>query len=69
LGALLAAGWADGLGLGYLAALTVAACLLAYGQSIVSPRDLTRLDRAFFTVNGWVSVLIFLGGLSDILRR
>lgn len=53
-------------GLFYLTALAGTALLLAYEQSIVSPTDLSRLGRAFFTVNGWVSVLMFLGGAADI---
>ena len=61
------AGLAGGLGTFYFGAVAVAACLLAYGQSIISPRDLSRLNVAFFTLNGWVSVLIFLGGLLDVL--
>ena len=61
--------WAGGLGGLYLLAVAVAACLLAYEQSIVTPRDLTRLGQAFFTLNGWVSVAIFLGGLVDVLMR
>lgn len=50
----------------YLAALAICAWLLAYEQSIVSPGDLSRLGRAFFTLNGWVSILIFCGGALDI---
>lgn len=61
--------WAGGLGGLYLLAVAVTACLLAYEQSIVTPRDLSRLGQAFFTLNGWVSVLIFLGGLIDIMMR
>jgi len=56
-----------GLGIFYLASLAICACLLAYEQSIISPTDLSRLGRAFFTLNGWISVLIFLGGTADII--
>lgn len=62
-------GWAGGLGGLYLLAVAGAACLLAYEQSIISPRDLSRLGQAFFTLNGWISVLIFIGGLADVLLR
>lgn len=58
-------GWAAGLGSFYWGAIALAALLLAYEQSIVSPRDLSRLGTAFFTINGWVSVLVFLGGWAD----
>lgn len=57
---------AAGLGPFYLAALTGCAVLLAYEQSIVSPSDLSRLGRAFFTLNGWVSVMMFCGGAADV---
>jgi 4-hydroxybenzoate polyprenyltransferase len=62
---------ATGLGLpvGALYWIGVAAvgCLLAYEQSLVSPRDWRRLDTAFFTMNGVISV-VFLGFvLGDVL--
>ena len=59
--------WATPLGILYLAAVAVASALLAWGQWIVKPNDISRVGVAFFTINGWVSVLIFLGGLIDIL--
>jgi 4-hydroxybenzoate polyprenyltransferase len=64
----LVVGWLGGLGIGYAVALALAAALLAWEQSIVSPRNLARVNAAFFTANGWVSVLLFLGGLIDALR-
>ena len=42
-------------------ALAVVALLLVWEHSLVSKNDLSRVDAAFFTVNGWVSVLLFLG--------
>ncbi len=50
-----------GLGLGWLYWLGVAAVamLLAYEHSLVRPNDLRRLDAAFFTVNGVISVVFF----------
>lgn len=49
------------MGLGLIALLGVAAMagLLVYEQSLVSADDLSRVDAAFFTVNGWASVLFF----------
>jgi len=32
------------------------AVLLVYEHSLVSADDLSRVDAAFFTVNGWISV-------------
>lgn len=38
--------------------LAIAALLLAWENSIVSADDLSRIDRAFFTVNSWVGVVL-----------
>jgi len=57
----------DGLGVFYLVAVAGAGALLAWEQSIVSPRDLSRVNSAFFTFNGWVSVVMFVGGFADLL--
>ncbi len=43
----------------YWAGLAVVAVLLLYEHSIVRPGDLRRLDAAFFTVNGVISVAFF----------
>jgi 4-hydroxybenzoate polyprenyltransferase len=50
-----------GLHLGWFYWLGVAAvaALLAYEHSLVKPGDLRRLDAAFFTVNGVISVVFF----------
>jgi 4-hydroxybenzoate polyprenyltransferase len=57
-----------GLGLGWLYWLGVAgvAALLAYEHFLVRPGDLRRLDAAFFTVNGVISVLFFLFVLAEV---
>jgi len=58
-------------GLGTLAAAGVAAValLLTYEHSLVSPTDLSRLNAAFFTMNGVISVVFFLFIAGDLLRR
>jgi 4-hydroxybenzoate polyprenyltransferase len=43
----------------YFLGIAVVAGLIAYEQSIVSPEDLSRVNVAFFTLNGWVSVSLF----------
>ena len=55
--------------LGWIAAagLVAVAVLLAYEHSIVKPDDLSRVNAAFFTVNGFVSILFFLTWAVDIL--
>jgi 4-hydroxybenzoate polyprenyltransferase len=57
-----------GLHLGWLYWLGVAAValLLAYEHSLVRPADLSRLDAAFFTVNGAISVIFFAFVLAEV---
>jgi len=43
----------------YLAGVGVVAGLLVYEHSLVHADDLSRIDAAFFTVNGWISVGYF----------
>ena len=43
----------------YWSASRVVAVLLAYEHSLVRPGDLRRLDAAFFTMNGVISVAFF----------
>jgi 4-hydroxybenzoate polyprenyltransferase len=55
--------------LGWLAAagLVAVAALLAYEHSLVKPNDLTRVNAAFFTVNGYISLLFFITWGADVL--
>ncbi|RKQ88426.1 UbiA-like polyprenyltransferase [Brockia lithotrophica] len=48
-----------GLGAWYLAGVGAAAAILVYEHSLVRPGDLSRLDAAFFTMNGVMSVVLF----------
>ncbi len=50
----------------FLVAIAVAAALLIWEHSIVSPDDLSRVNMAFFTLNGWVGVGLFLGCALDL---
>ena len=58
-------------GLGKLAIVGVAAValLLTYEHSLVSPRDLSKLNAAFFTMNGVISVIFCLFLAGDVLLR
>jgi 4-hydroxybenzoate polyprenyltransferase len=56
-----------GAGWPYYAGVAVAGILLAYESAIISPQDLSRVDAAFFTVNGMVAVVILVGALADRL--
>jgi 4-hydroxybenzoate polyprenyltransferase len=42
------------------AGIVVVAALLAYEHSLVSPTDLSRMNAAFFAVNGYISLLFLL---------
>ena len=58
-------------GLGKLAAIGVIAVagLLAYEHSLVRHDDLSKLNAAFFTMNGVISVVFFLFVAADLLTR
>jgi len=63
--ALVAFGYRAGLGWPYYAGVGVGAGLIAWEHQLVKPGDLSRLDAAFFTANGIVSIVVFLGALVD----
>jgi 4-hydroxybenzoate polyprenyltransferase len=54
-------------GVFYWLGVVATALLLAYEHSIVRPGDLRRLDAAFFTLNGVISVVFFLFVALDVL--
>jgi 4-hydroxybenzoate polyprenyltransferase len=56
---LAAVGFGLDLGWFYWLGVAAVAALLAYEHSLVRPNDLRRLDAAFFTVNGVISVVFF----------
>ena len=56
--ALAVLGWLAGLGFLYWAGWLAVLGLLAYEHALVSPRDLSRLDLAFFNVNGYIAVIV-----------
>ena len=58
-------GYGAGFGPWYYAGLAVAAGILIYEHHLVRPGDLTRLDAAFFTMNGVMSVTVFGFALLD----
>ena len=59
--------WQLHLGLLAIAGIAAVASLLLYEHGIVKPNDLSRVNAAFFTMNGWVSVLFFVFWAADIL--
>ena len=58
-----------GLGLLALIGLAIVVLLLAYEHAIISPTDLRRLNAAFFTLNGVISVVFFLFVAADVFHR
>jgi len=42
--------------------------LLVYEHSLVSPTDLSRLDVAFFNVNGYIAVIVLAGVIGGLWR-
>ena len=51
----------------YWLGVAVVAVLLAVEHALVSPRDLRRLNAAFFTMNGVISIVFFLFVLAEAL--
>jgi 4-hydroxybenzoate polyprenyltransferase len=62
-------GWATGAGTLYALGVVVAAGLLLYEHTLVRPHDLRRLDAAFFTMNGVISIAFFAFVLAERLMR
>ena len=58
-----------GLGLIALLGMCLVVALLAYEHAIISPRDLSRMNAAFFTLNGIISVVFFVSVAADVLHR
>ncbi len=65
--ALVGLGFSAGLGWIYWSAVVFTAILLAAEQSVVSPRDLSRVNLAFFTLNGCVSLVLGAAAIADLL--
>ena len=49
--------------------ILVTGAALLYQHAIVKPGDLSRIDTAFFTANGFVSVTLAACGIADVLLR
>ena len=62
-----ALGWTMGLGWPYWAGVVVVAGLFVYEHSLISPDDLSRLDVAFFNVNGYIAIILFAAVLGSRL--
>jgi 4-hydroxybenzoate polyprenyltransferase len=65
IGALALVGWSAGLSWIWWIALALAGLLLLWEHRIVRPDDLSRVNLAFFTLNGWLGLLLFTGLVLD----
>jgi 4-hydroxybenzoate polyprenyltransferase len=62
-------GLAIGAGPFWWAGLAVVAGAFCYEHGILRPDDLSRLNRAFFTVNGFIGISLFCFALLDLVVR
>ncbi len=58
--------FAGSLGWLFLLALIVVAALLHYEHELLNPNDLSKIDTAFFTINGYISITLFVIAALDI---
>ncbi len=63
------AGLACGAGVLYFIGVGAVAILLVTEHLIVNPRDLSRINVAFFTVNSWVGMVIFVATAADLWMK
>lgn len=61
--------WAFGLGTMAITGIGVVFLLIAYEHSLVSKDDLSKLNAAFFTMNGVISVVFFVFVALDLLHK
>ncbi|MGH7581852.1 MAG: UbiA-like polyprenyltransferase [Gemmatimonadales bacterium] len=67
--ALVLFGWGAGFGLWYYVGVGVAALILVREHHLVKPDDLSKLNAAFFTMNGVMSLTVFAFALVDRIAR
>lgn len=58
-------GWGAGFGVWYFAGVIVAAGILIYEHQLVKPGDISRLDAAFFMMNGVMSLTVLAFAMVD----
>jgi 4-hydroxybenzoate polyprenyltransferase len=62
-------GAATGAGALWWTGLAIVSGAFVYEHALVRPDDLSRLNRAFFTVNGFIGIALFVCALGDLLLR
>lgn len=65
--ALIGVTWLTNLGVLYLIGVGIVTILLVYEHAIVRPNDLSRVNLAFFTLNGIVSLVLMALSVADML--
>jgi 4-hydroxybenzoate polyprenyltransferase len=65
--ALAVTGWSLERGIWYYTGIAVTGLLLAYEHRLVSSRDLSRVNAAFFTTNGAIGLLLLGAAMADTL--
>jgi 4-hydroxybenzoate polyprenyltransferase len=60
---------ATGAGFFFWLGLLIVLAAFLYEHTLVKPHDLSRLNRAFFQVNGFIGIALFLCALLDLLVR
>ncbi|GAU67756.1 putative 4-hydroxybenzoate octaprenyltransferase [Streptomyces sp. NBRC 110611] len=60
---------ATGAGAFFWLGLVIVVAAFLYEHTIVKPHDLTRVNRAFFQVNGFIGIALFVCALLDLLVR
>ncbi|WP_027177722.1 4-hydroxybenzoate octaprenyltransferase [Maridesulfovibrio bastinii] len=63
----LLAGFAAGMGFIYFLVVGVSCIILIYEHSVISSKDMSKVNMAFFTLNGAISILFFFGVMLDVL--
>jgi len=58
-----------GLGWPWWVGLVLTAAAFAYEHAIVKPNDLSRVNRAFFTANGFVGIVLLVFAVVDLVLR
>lgn len=68
-GLVIVAGWWGNFGWWYWIGCTFFIAMLVYQHALVKPNDLSRVNRAFMTANGYASVVFAVFVCSDLLLR
>ncbi|WP_082820686.1 UbiA-like polyprenyltransferase [Fictibacillus phosphorivorans] len=65
--AFISLGIVSGMGWVYYLGVFISGAIMVYEHSLVKPHDLSKLDVAFFTMNGILSVVMFIFSIGDLL--